>query len=157
MAAFDCGPGSLHDCGRCGAQFVEHSALRDLLERHDELDIPVARPPPVGWKANASVRYLPCPVCHAMMNRKNFGAASGVVVDLCSKHGTWFDAGELPRVLAFVESGGLARVRRRDAQESERLARERAAGATIHVLQEHDVLPFATESIVLDFLNDLFR
>ena len=33
-------------------------------------------------------------------------AESGVVVDVCSAHGTWFDEGELPRVLAFVESYG---------------------------------------------------
>jgi len=156
MSAFDCGPGALHDCGRCGAQFVEHAALRFMLERHDELEIPVARPPPVAWQTGISVRYLPCPVCHAMMNRKSFGAGSGVIVDVCSKHGTWFDAGELPRVLAFVESGGLARVRRRNAEEAERLARERAALAAVHALHGADALPFAQDSTILDFLHDLF-
>ncbi|MDF3069671.1 MAG: uncharacterized protein K0R38_5272 [Polyangiaceae bacterium] len=43
------------------------------------------------------------------MNRKNFGGASGIVVDVCSLHGTFFDAGELPRVLDFVRRGGLAK------------------------------------------------
>lgn len=36
-------------------------------------------------------------------NRKNFGRSSGVIVDICRRHGVWFDRGELPRVLAFVE------------------------------------------------------
>lgn len=45
------------------------------------------------------------------MHRKNFGGRSGVIVDVCTSHGTWFDAEELPRVLAFVEAGGLERVR----------------------------------------------
>jgi hypothetical protein len=45
------------------------------------------------------------------MNRKNFGDSSGIIVDVCSLHGCWFDAGELPAVLKFVEEGGLARAR----------------------------------------------
>jgi Zn-finger nucleic acid-binding protein len=51
------------------------------------------------------------------MNRQNFGGASGVIIDLCAKHGIWFDAGELPRVLEFVESGGLARERQRQIRQ----------------------------------------
>jgi Zn-finger nucleic acid-binding protein len=47
------------------------------------------------------------------MNRKNFAEVSGVIVDVCKKHGTWFDLGELPRVLAFVAAGGLERSRHR--------------------------------------------
>lgn len=45
------------------------------------------------------------------MHRKNFGATSGIIVDICSRHGSYFDAGELPRVLEFVRRGGLARAR----------------------------------------------
>ncbi len=41
------------------------------------------------------------------MQRKNFGRVSGVIVDTCGMHGTFFDAGELQDVLAFVRSGGL--------------------------------------------------
>lgn len=57
------------------------------------------------------------------MNRQNFGGASGVIVDLCGKHGIWFDVGELPRVLEFVESGGLARERQRQADQLKEHAR----------------------------------
>jgi hypothetical protein len=42
-----------------------------------------------------------------MMNRKNFGSTSGIVIDVCAIHGSYFDAGELPRVLTFVKRGGL--------------------------------------------------
>jgi Zn-finger nucleic acid-binding protein len=51
------------------------------------------------------------------MNRTNFGTHSGVIVDVCMRHGIWFDAGELPKVLEFVESGGLQRARRRQLEE----------------------------------------
>jgi Zn-finger nucleic acid-binding protein len=157
MSAFDCGPGALHDCARCGAQFVEHAALRDLLERHDSFDIPIARPSAAVGRPPGPVRYLACPVCHAMMNRNNFGAGSGVVVDVCAKHGTWFDPGELPHVLAFVESGGLAKMRRRNAEQAARLARERAAHATIEVMRDLDAPAYAKESIVMDLLGELFK
>jgi Zn-finger nucleic acid-binding protein len=41
------------------------------------------------------------------MARMNFGRRSGVVVDVCGPHGTWFDGGELDAVLQFVRDGGL--------------------------------------------------
>jgi hypothetical protein len=55
------------------------------------------------------------------MNRTVFGKSSGVVVDVCSAHGTWFDARELTASLAFVERGGIELVERR---ERERKAEE---------------------------------
>jgi Zn-finger nucleic acid-binding protein len=126
MTALDCGPGAVHDCGMCGGQFVELAALRDLLERH-AFDSGLPRQRTTARIADAPVRYVACPVCSALMNRRNFGGASGVIVDVCAKHGTWFDRGELPRVLAFVESGGLRRGQERDAEERQRMARDRAA------------------------------
>ena len=156
MAALDCGPGLLHDCGRCGGQFVEHAALRDLLERHDQLDIPRVRPAPVPRPAVEQVRYVACPVCRTLMNRKNYGAGSGVVVDVCSKHGTWFDTGELPRVLAFVESGGLTRARRAREQEALRLSHERAVEATTRPMLDPDDSARTKESMLADLLHDLF-
>lgn len=50
------------------------------------------------------VRYRMCPLCHSSMNRVAFGRASGVIVDVCKLHGTWFDAGELTRAIAFAAS-----------------------------------------------------
>jgi hypothetical protein len=58
------------------------------------------------------VRYLPCPASDDLMNRKNYGGTSGIVVDYCGTHGVWFHAGALPRLLSFVARGGLADGRR---------------------------------------------
>ena len=58
-----------------------------------------------------TVRYVPCPLCAKLMNRINFGKRSGIVLDSCAKHGTWFDADELRRVVEFVRDGGLDRAR----------------------------------------------
>ena len=61
--------------------------------------------------ATPTVRYVPCPDCARLMNRVNFGKRSGIIVDSCAKHGTWFDAHELRRVVEFVRDGGLDRAR----------------------------------------------
>jgi hypothetical protein len=63
------------------------------------------------------------------MHRKNFGGRSGVIVDVCGAHGIWFDLEELPRVLAFVEAGGLERAQAERAQ-AERAASERRLSAS---------------------------
>jgi len=158
MTVFDCGPGALHDCGRCGGQFVEHPALRDLLERH-ERDAPSAasaRARAAG-PADVRVRYVACPACRALMNRKNFGGDSGVIVDVCSKHGTWFDAGELPRVVAFAESGGLARARRRDREAREQLRHENAERRIAAVTVPGSAAPHDVhDSVLTDLLRELF-
>ena len=62
------------------------------------------------------------------MNRVNFGKVSGVIVDVCKLHGTWFDGGELTLVVSFVAAGGLerTRAREREAKQSGQ-ARDRAA------------------------------
>jgi Zn-finger nucleic acid-binding protein len=118
--------GSLFDCTRCGGQFVEHALLKELLERQAVY--------PFGGRRDAEraaprdrVVYRPCPCCQTIMNRKNFGRSSGVIVDVCARHGVWFDAGELPRVIDFVRSGGLARAQ--EAEREERQQTRRAARA----------------------------
>ena len=124
FAAFRAPHGVLRDCGRCGGQFVEQALLRDLLERREVYGVAAPRHEARPVWLDGRVRYVPCPVCAQMMNRKNFAGASGVIVDVCRKHGVWFDQGELPRVLAFAESGGLARARRRQVEELARVRRD---------------------------------
>lgn len=52
-------------------------------------------------------RYVPCPICKQLMNRRNWGSHSGVCVDKCGDHGSWFDAGELEKVREFIVLGGV--------------------------------------------------
>jgi Zn-finger nucleic acid-binding protein len=167
MSVLECGPGAVHDCGRCGGQFVEVGALRELLERHSVesgvesgVDAGVAGARVTVGARVAPVRYVACPVCRGLMNRRNFGHASGVIVDVCAKHGTWFDRGELPRVLAFVESGGLTREREREALEHQRTVRERsdraAETASIPTFANRADVDRLSTSLVGEFLAALF-
>ena len=50
------------------------------------------------------------------MNRVNFARCSGVIVDICKQHGTWFDRDELSRIVEFIHGGGLnaSRAERKD-------------------------------------------
>jgi Zn-finger nucleic acid-binding protein len=124
FAGFGSSAGQLSECTACAGQFVEHALLKDLLERREALRSGVVNPPR-GNPLTEPVRYLPCPACRSVMNRKNFGGSSGIVVDVCTRHGVWFEAGELPRVLAFVQAGGLERERLRKESEEKRIERER--------------------------------
>lgn len=51
--------------------------------------------------------YLHCPLCDDLMSRKNFKTISGVLIDICSHHGIWLDAGELEQIRCFIAAGGL--------------------------------------------------
>lgn len=117
------GAGALLGCRGCGGAFVDVEGLTWAQTHPTELaESDAARPS--GHGSPVDERYIACPVCGAMMNRRVFGKRSGVVVDVCAAHGTWFDAGELERGAAFLASGGLARVARSEAEER----RERSRG-----------------------------
>jgi Zn-finger nucleic acid-binding protein len=61
-----------------------------------------------------TISYVPCPDCKLLMNRSNFARSSGVIVDMCKQHGVWFDADELPKIIDFINKGGMARSREKE-------------------------------------------
>lgn len=65
------------------------------------------------------IAYVPCPDCGELMNRNNFAAASGVIVDICKRHGVWFDTDELSSIVEFIRKGGMEIARQREKQEIE--------------------------------------
>ncbi|MFT3764583.1 MAG: zf-TFIIB domain-containing protein [Minicystis sp.] len=144
LHAFRSERGVLHDCGTCNGQLVEHALLVDMIAHRQARG---AARPSTGSPAAAravAVRYVPCPVCGALMNRRNFGRASGVIVDICKEHGTWFDAGELPRVLLFAEAAGAAKARDRAAPMGPE--QRRAIGATLPRYDENEAPPLCDGS-----------
>ncbi len=62
------------------------------------------------------------------MNRVNFARCSGVIVDICKGHGTWFDREELSRIVEFIRAGGLSVSREKEkagiVEERRRLRQE---------------------------------
>ena len=125
----------LDECAACGGVWLNRAALEQVLAERDRPDILHA----AGARfttasapiAQEQVVYLPCPECGTRMRRHNFGRKSGVIVDTCKDHGTWFDRDELRRVIEFVQSGGLEAARQAEVEELKRQAEaERAAART---------------------------
>lgn len=76
------------------------------------------------------VNYVKCPDCAQFMNRVNFGAKSGVIVDRCKDHGVWLDGGELRHLFEWMKAGGkLLDEERREQQkkEADRQSRQESA------------------------------
>jgi Zn-finger nucleic acid-binding protein len=57
------------------------------------------------------------------MNRRNYGRRSGVIVDVCTEHGVWFDFGELSRILAWIRDGGLAHAQQQELANAKEQSR----------------------------------
>jgi Zn-finger nucleic acid-binding protein len=111
LTALESDRGRLFDCAGCRGTFVPHAVLLALLARAPTDRVGARIPKPANPLEQAIV-YRSCPTCSQLMHRKNFGERSGVIVDVCSLHGMWFDREELPRVLSFVGNGGLERAAR---------------------------------------------
>lgn len=96
--------GAMH-CETCKGYFmskgVEISDVEvEVLIARDNLPNGQSRPP------MRRPQYRRCPACHQLMARKNFYRVSGILVDQCPDHGTWFDRGELKAAADFLRSGG---------------------------------------------------
>ena len=102
---------TLAECTGCRGLWVPADHFERLIERATELRRaagPGAAPAPRVKRGVASakqVNYRRCPVCQALMQRRNFRRSSGVIVDVCHRHGSWLDADELEAIAGFVLSG----------------------------------------------------
>jgi Zn-finger nucleic acid-binding protein len=132
-----CGPGhflrsrswadvSLMECNRCAGVWLESGSFKHLTDEAAAGGLnteghnwpKTARPAEVeNSTTHKTVRYRPCAVCGQLMVRQQYGRQSGVIIDLCRFHGIWFDADELPRILDWIRSGGLARANSYEAQK----------------------------------------
>ena len=97
------------------------------------------------------------------MNRINFARCSGVIVDVCKGHGTWFDCDELSRIIEFIRGGGLEASRNKEKaaiEEERRRLREEQLTANIHratglgVTEDHRLTGIASARGLLKFLLD---
>ena len=119
LVAVQIGEHRVGECMRCTGLFVEHAVLEHITRRTEEHGGLRLRPLTVAPSEPETTKYLLCPKCGAHMNRRGFGERSGVIVDICSLHGVWFDRDELARVVEFVEAGGLQRVAEHERRSAE--------------------------------------
>jgi Zn-finger nucleic acid-binding protein len=124
MKSISVGDANLRECARCGGLWVDvESFERIIAEREQQSALlgsaSILPKKEGGAKEPGRVRYVPCPECGQLMNRVNFARCSGVIVDVCKGHGTWFDCDELSRIVEFIRGGGLDASRAREKQELE--------------------------------------
>ena len=102
-------------CPRCFGLFFDNHELEALLEKstgnsywinHKKLHSLLQHP-----LHKDVVQYRKCPECSSIMHRKNYMNRSGVIMDVCIKHGVWLDAGELKQIQEWRALGGNERIK----------------------------------------------
>jgi Zn-finger nucleic acid-binding protein len=133
MNAVNIGTTSLLECSRCEGIWVDVDTLNQISADREKQALVAGAPTAAGedLQLETNIRYVPCPVCHELMNRDQFAHCSHVIVDVCKPHGIWFDKDELRRAVQFIRAGGLEKAR---SQELEQLKDEqrRLAFARLH-------------------------
>jgi Zn-finger nucleic acid-binding protein len=129
----------MRECEQCGGIWLDVESFERICASREEQAavLGAASPAPAHQidpqSDGSQVRYSPCPHCGQMMNRINFARCSGVIVDVCKGHGTWFDRDELRAIVEFVRGGGLELSREREKSEiryeREQLRAEQSAAA----------------------------
>ena len=113
------GAASVLECSSCDAVWLDAADFERICADRESRAAVLHRwtTTPAAASPQRHVRYRPCVRCGKIMNRVNFGRLSGTVVDVCRGHGTFLDAGELHAIAAFIEAGGLDRMREREIQD----------------------------------------
>ena len=142
------GAAFFEECGACGGVWVDAQSFQQICQSREQqaafvgAGSPLA-PPSLGTADHhETVQYVKCVVCAQLMNRMNFARHSGVVVDVCKRHGTWFDRDELRRIVEFIRDGGLDAARDKErAQlelEKQRLKERERASASMPAYPSSD-------------------
>lgn len=112
----------LHECPKCYGLWLDTATFERVCRDAEQQSAILGSAQPLGGNPVGPVRYVRCPQCNDLMHRMNFARCSGVIVDVCRAHGTWFDIHELQRIVQFIHAGGLEQSRSREKTD---LAEER--------------------------------
>ena len=124
MAAITLGSTAMRECENCSGLWVEVSAFEKICGDREQQSAVLGTASPAPARPSPAtdtekIRYVPCPQCSQLMNRINFARCSGVIVDICKGHGTWFDRDELSGIVQFIRGGGLEVSRKKEKAELE--------------------------------------
>jgi len=146
MQGVTIGSVAVRECGACLGLWLDVPAFEKICADREEQAAVLGAASPAPHHSvtgSAKITYAPCPECAQLMNRINFARCSGVIVDVCKGHGTWFDRDELSRIVEFIRAGGLEASRAREKAELEeerRLLRQEQLAKDMresHILGSH--------------------
>ena len=122
------GATGVRECPQCEGLWLEVASFEKIgAEREQQAAVlgSASLAPSHAVRATPSkINYVPCPECSQLMNRVNFAKCSGVIVDVCKGHGTWFDCDELSQIVEFIRGGGLEAARAKEKAEIEEARRQ---------------------------------
>lgn len=149
------------DCMGCGGVFLDADSIQHIVSGGAETaatELLSAYPAQEVPEQRASHMYVKCPVCENIMNRTQFALGAKTIVDVCKMHGTFFDAGELPRVIDFVLHGGMQRAAEKRRQQAREQRQNELANARYEA-NRHPVSSFEEREretkLVVESFGDL--
>jgi Zn-finger nucleic acid-binding protein len=168
MSSITIGGEAMRECEHCSGLWLEVAAFERICTNREEQSAVLGGAsvaPGSQLQPNSiseKVRYVPCPQCGQLMNRINFARCSGVIVDVCKGHGTWFDVSELREIIEFIRGGGLELSRQKEKRElefersqlrlEETIAAGRARSHAFSYSDEEQVTGISAAGGVLKFL-----
>lgn len=167
MASVTIGSTAVLECERCFGLWLDVSSFEKICADREQQSAVLGAASHATSAAHetSKVKYVPCPACAQLMNRLNFARCSGVIVDICKQHGTWFDRDELSRIVEFISDGGLNASRAKEkleiAEQREQLRQEQRAvdlrsssSLGISDADDHRLTGIASARGLLKFLLD---
>jgi Zn-finger nucleic acid-binding protein len=167
MALVTIGATAVLECERCLGLWLDVASFEKICADREQQSavLGAATHAQTAAHETSKVNYVPCPECSQLMNRLNFARCSGVIVDVCKQHGTWFDCDELSRIVEFIHGGGLNASRAKEkieiAEQREQLRQEQlaaklggTAGLGIADDEDHRLTGIASARGLLKFLLD---
>jgi len=167
LAAAKIGATEMLECEDCLGVWLDVTSFEKICADREQQSAVLgfaAEVPKHEIRETNKINYVPCPECSQLMNRMNFARCSGVIVDICKQHGTWFDRDELSRIVEFIHGGGLEASRQREKEEIKeerrRLTEQQKAAETETTLRfgqydhEHRLAGIASTRGLLKFLLD---
>lgn len=119
----------IEQCDKCFGLFFDIGELERILDesvsKNYSIDFKRLKNIEKEFQIEDKIVYKKCPVCQELMNRKNYGTRSGVVIDICSDHGIWLNGGELRKLMEWKNAGGMILHKQRIEENNIKEVREK--------------------------------
>ncbi len=126
------GKTSVYECSGCHGLWVDAATFDAICTDRERQSVVLGSASemfkPGQRTIELKVQYVRCPACRELMQRVNFAKCSGIILDICKGHGSWFDRDELQHIVEFIRTGGLDLARAKEKAELE-AARRRLEAA----------------------------
>ena len=157
LAAIELGATPVQECPKCAGIWVDAATFDRICTDRERQSAVLGSASTLFQAGQRSielkVQYVRCPTCSQLMHRVNFAKCSGIIVDVCKGHGTWFDRDELQHIVEFIRGGGLDIAREKEKAELEsarrRLEAARSASHADRSSEWERSSPFTETDLVM--------